>query len=81
MSTHRESWYCCTFRSERYFLSVLLRAWSREAAETQFAQDVRAETDERGSITIEPGLGGSIHASRPASGSTTVARRARGAPP
>jgi hypothetical protein len=57
MSTRRESWYWCTFTSRGHRLTGAVPAWSAEAAAEQFEAEVRGETDEAGTLTVEPGLG------------------------
>ena len=62
MSTRRESWYWCTFTSTHGSHNGLVRAWNPQSAAAQFAEEVRAETGEQGTVCVEPGTG---HLDRP----------------
>ena len=57
MSTRRESWYWCTFTSTHGSHNGLVRAWNPQSAAAQFAEEVRAETGEEGTVCVEPGWG------------------------
>ena len=65
MSTRRESWYWCTFRSPHGRYTGLVRAWSPQSAAAEFADEVRAETGEEGTVCVEQGWG---HLERPRDG-------------